>query len=364
MSGYTDHDAQGINSGHNRDHDGSGAAFAVTFFPNEQAFSKTEELLRFEGLAAKVRSGRAASKDKALWLKLARFGDLRTKKECLRSNANLLSITGVEADYDRGEIGFDDAVSIARDAGLQALLYTSASHRPDRPRWRVLCPTSGEMEPGWRGGLMGRLHGIYAARTGGDVFATESWSLSQAYYFGRIDGSPHYRVEATSGLRIDRLDGLTRDRPGWAGLSGGVGADPRADEELVRLIVTGQGYHFELAALAARYIGRSVDPASVRTLLEGLMDAHPDEARDERWRTRRGGIGDIVASAARKYIPEADRRRSIAALTHRLFRAGRSGAEIKAALIEAARECGMDEALALRIGGNVCTQYREGRRHG
>ena len=40
------------------------------------------------------------------WLKLAPFGDMRRAKGSLRHDANVLAITGVEADYDGGNMPF------------------------------------------------------------------------------------------------------------------------------------------------------------------------------------------------------------------------------------------------------------------
>jgi hypothetical protein len=347
--------------------------FAVTFFADFSATTKTEAYLTLDELAAQIRSAKAATKTSAPWVKLARFGDKRSDKGCLRSDENLLAISGVEADYDGERFEFYKAVDVARCAGLAAILYTSPTHRPERPRWRVLCPSSTELLPAHRPRLLNRLHGLYARKIDGapcDVFAAESWTLSQSYYFGQIARSPHYRVAALDGIPIDLLedlDEIARGRPGsdyprTAGQEGG--REERDDAELVRRIVTCEGYHVELTALAARYVGRNVDLGTVRQLLSGLMLAQPASARDARWHDRYASIGAIVASAARKFVTQADRRRSIAALTHRLIRAGYDGTQIKAELIAEAERCGMDQTLVLNIGGNILRGAMETRRHG
>ena len=51
-------------------------------------------------------------------------------------------------------------------------------------------------------------------------------------------------------------------------------------------VVTGQGFHVELCALAARYVGRGIPGGTVEELLRGIMLTHPDVARDERWLDR------------------------------------------------------------------------------
>jgi len=138
--------------------------FAVTFFADFSATTKTEAYLTLDELAAQIRSAKAATKTSAPWVKLARFGDKRSDKGCLRSDENLLAISGVEADYDGERFEFYKAVDVARCAGLAAILYTSPTHRPERPRWRVLCPSSTELLPAHRPRLLNRLHGLYGGR--------------------------------------------------------------------------------------------------------------------------------------------------------------------------------------------------------
>lgn len=329
----------------------------VTFFEDFAARIKREKKLTLDELVTLIRKATAATKSAAPWLKLARFGDQRSDKDSLRHDANVLTISGIEADYDKGVMGFYKAVEIARDARLRSVLYTSASHRPEAARWRILCPTSIELPPSERPRLMARLHGLYAAAMPGgscDVFAAESWTLSQSYYYGRVARSPHYRVEVGDGTPIDQLpalDATARRRPGGAVKAGviGGGREPREDAELIRRALTAEGYHVELCALAGRYVGRGMDPSVIAGFLQGLMLARPEETRDERWQDRYASIGALVASAVRKYAPEAERRRAIARLTHRMIRSGCSGPEIAAAVAAEAQQVALPENNALEI---------------
>ncbi len=59
----------------------------------------------------------------------------------------MLAITGIEADYDGGEVSVDEAAERLKKNNIKAMVYTSPSHTPEEPRWRVLCPLSGEMPP-------------------------------------------------------------------------------------------------------------------------------------------------------------------------------------------------------------------------
>jgi hypothetical protein len=236
----------------------------VTLFRDVTARQAKQIDLDLDALASLIRDTSAPTKGALPLLKLARFGAAKTTRGSLRHDSNVIAITGIEADYDGERIDFDEAVETAEKAGLLAILCTSPSHVPRRPRWRVLAPTNQEHPPADRERLLGRLNGLYHG-----VFARESWTLSQAYYFGRVDTALAHRVEIVDGEPIDRLDELDRIwlgpsiGPGGAEQAAGIGTEARDDADLVRRIVTGEGYHVELTALAARYIGRGMDPRAV-----------------------------------------------------------------------------------------------------
>lgn len=336
---------------------------SVTFFRDSAAGTKTERAMPLAALAALIRDTSAPAKGALPWLKLARYGNYRTDKGSLRHDRNVIVITGVEADYDAEQIGFDESVEIAEKAGLLAILYTSPSHTTKRSRWRILAPTSREFPPEERRRLLGRLNGLYRG-----VFAHESWTLSQSYYFGRVAGNRDHQVEIVEGQPIDHLDELDaiwrgpatgEARKAVAAL--GEGGDVRDDAELVRRIVTGDGYHVELTALAARYIGRGVDVRAVAQILKGFMLARPADARDGRWHDRYRSIGGILSSAAQKFGTEAERRRAIARLTHTLLRQRRSGAEIKTAILAEAEHLDLASPTALAITGGILNGQRNAR---
>jgi len=177
--------------------------FLVTTFRHASGDRKEEQRFALEELQAKILSTTAPTKAALPWLKLARFGDAKTKRGSLRHDANVLAITGIEADYDAEEIAFGDAVERLAGAGILALLYTSPSHTEDTPRWRVLCPTSQELPPDRRAHLVARLNGLL-----GGVLAAESFTLSQAYYFGSINRNPSHQAVITPGKPIDEAQEL------------------------------------------------------------------------------------------------------------------------------------------------------------
>lgn len=138
------------------------------------------------------------SKQAGRLLKLARFGSLRTAKGSFRHDANVLEVFGIEADYDGGEMQPEQAAQILAACGVQALIYTTASHTPTAPRWRALCPFSRPLRPEDRAVHVARLNALF-----GGVIAPESFTLSQSYYFGRVEGAAAPRVLTTSGAHID-----------------------------------------------------------------------------------------------------------------------------------------------------------------
>jgi len=136
-------------------------------------------------------------------LKLAEFGTKRSENNCLRFNANLKAIGGIEADYDGEKISFDAAVQTLKQSRLQGLVYTSPSHTDAKPRWRVLYPTSRKLKPKQRKKMMARLCGVF-----GDIFARESFKLSQSYYYGKLNGHSMHRCEYYGGDFIDKRSDL------------------------------------------------------------------------------------------------------------------------------------------------------------
>jgi hypothetical protein len=118
------------------------APFTVTFFDHCSARFKREVQVTLPELREMIEAQAAERKDLLPWIKLAVFGERRTKENSLRNDANVNWVTGCEADYDGEQISVDQAKDIIDKAGVEALIYTSPSHLPDKPRWRIVCPCS------------------------------------------------------------------------------------------------------------------------------------------------------------------------------------------------------------------------------
>jgi hypothetical protein len=323
---------------------------------------KTQQMVTLPELAARIRRQCAPTKAELPWLKLAAFGEQRTDKRCLRNNANLRWISGIEADYDLEKISFSDAVDILEQAFLTGIVYTSASHTEGRPRWRVLCPLSLGHPPEQRSRLLARLNGVF-----GGVFSNESWTLSQAYYYGSVGASPSHRVAETYGHCLDQLDELDADaigkvagpRPG--GIGAETGPDAFADAELIRQVVTGEVLHPALCALAARYISRGMRPGTVAQTLRGFMIATPEAARDERWRHRFGQIPDLVSSAVVKFSDtKRDAWKNVARVTHRMVQLHHASDAIVEVVTDVAARGGIDVQAAVKMAERICAQSARG----
>jgi putative DNA primase/helicase len=285
----------------------TGARFAVTFFSDHVAQEKRLESLTVEAVAKIIRTTSASEKARLPWLKLARFGNARTEKGSLRHDHNVIACTGVEGDYDGEKIGFPQAVEILEKAGIEAIDYTSPSHTDERPRWRVLCPFSTELPPARRQHMMGRLNGLF-----GGVLASESWTLSQAYYFGSVNKNSAHRVESVEGTPINKLDELDKiwlGKPNTLDKRPNCNADFRtgpADEAaLLDAIIGGESYHQSCVRLVGLWAQQGVPFLDSEKRLFDAFDRVEAFGRDARYHDRRDDVPRIVRDI---YAKEAEQR--------------------------------------------------------
>ena len=334
---------------------------AVTFFPNFAAATKQEATLYLGDLAERIKATTAPRKDDLPWLKLATFGTSRTDKGSLRHDANVLSATGIEGDYDGEAMPFEDAEEALHHAGIASILYTSPSHRPGKPRWRVLCPLDEPVPRQRRASMLGRLNGLLRG-----ILARESFTVSQAYFFGSVAGNPAHRVSVIEGDTIDRHDDLDEVWLGPASLPRAdldVQGEARADAELIARVLAGYGFHVEMTALAGRYIARGMSPQATADTLRGLMLSHPEAARDGRWQDRLDNIPLLIASAEAKYRDRSLGRRVLARSIFDWHRQGRAPDDMRRAAIAHAEQLGLSPDDAQKIAAWVFRVSCGGARH-
>ena len=170
----------------------------LTFFQNFAASAKTEETMSLRALMERLKTTHASSKDALPWLKLAKFGDHRSSGGSFRNNANVQQVNGIEVDYDGEQITPDRARTILTNANVAAIFYTSPSHTPATPRWRLLMPLSQPIAPDERANMVARINGLFVG-----ALSRESFTLSQSYYFGFVDGAADHLVFAIEGRALD-----------------------------------------------------------------------------------------------------------------------------------------------------------------
>src|SRR5262249_36796846 len=157
----------------------------VTLFDDVYARDLTGREMELEELAELVRTTTAPTKARLPLLKFARFGSARTAApdHSLRHDQNVLTVSGLEADYDGEAMPFSEAVARLESADIAFFAHSTPSYAPGKPRWRLLVPHAKEVTAADRARLMNGLNGLL-----GGVLSRESWVLSQCFYYGGING--------------------------------------------------------------------------------------------------------------------------------------------------------------------------------
>lgn len=172
-----------------------------TFFEDAYATRKTEADLTLPELAEKILGATSYTKDGLPWLKAAEFGDERTSKKSLRNDKNMGWVYGIELDYDKGQVSFQDAVSLLEDHGVRGLVHTSRSHTPENPRWRQIIPLSKKIRPDQRQTIARRV-----AEEFGVPFDEKSFiPPSQSFFYGSVTGNPPVQVQVVDGRFADEV---------------------------------------------------------------------------------------------------------------------------------------------------------------
>lgn len=261
--------------------------------------SKTaDKILREEGdwidLLNKIKnSGPHSAKSTCPWVKLARFGEVRSSHNSLRHDENVQEIYGIEGDYDGEVIQPEEAIARLEKANLKVAIYTSPSHTADKPRWRVLAPLSGKRPPHERAMLLARINGVL-----GGVLSGESFTLSQSYYFGRVGDGDTYRLLVSfdnpdDGICVDEcteLDQIAIGKPSSASKVSGSKSTFSGERwsyaemedcvtALGRKLRTGDGRHNMLVRAANSLTATGVrEVNTVMFVLDSLVQQFFDES--------------------------------------------------------------------------------------
>ena len=97
---------------------------------------------------------------------------------------SLTTISGVEIDYDAGEVTAHSAAKLLRQAGIECVVCSTYTSRMDCPKWRVFAPTSREIDASLRQYLVTALDAVI-----GNIAARESYTPKQTFFYGRNPAS-------------------------------------------------------------------------------------------------------------------------------------------------------------------------------
>lgn len=268
---------------------------SYTLFEDVQPTEKIERAdVPWGELAARIKNA-ATYIDKAHCplISLSEYGENFSEKGCIRHSGNVKRIFGVELDYDGEQMPLALAVKRLQEANLQAILYTSPSHRPDRPRWRVLMPLSEPEVPAKRAEFVGRANRIL-----GGVASRESFTLSQSFYIGRVRGA-EYEVAESEGRFIDQAAEIEPQYFFGRGGNGEAPRDPTTDADLRAAFEQGHGRYEAMLKLSARWAARGMGVDDIESALVGLFangDSKNADGIDLRTRIR-----PMAESAVKKY---------------------------------------------------------------
>lgn len=259
----------------------------LTTFENAGAAICRADTMTWAALVERLQTPPSASEKSRLpWLKLARFGALRTFKNSLRHDANVEEIYGVEGDYDGESVSPAEAIMMLERHVIKALVYTSPSHTDEKPRWRVVAPLSHPHPPSARDAILARLNGAL-----GGILSAESFTLSQSYYFGVVPGLGYQcrptfddPTEGSCLDELDELDEIAIGRPRHAPADATAGRNSTWSDAYDRVIAlgrklkTGDGRRDLLKSYIGSRSVRGFDRREIRALIDGFVAQFFDAA--------------------------------------------------------------------------------------
>ncbi len=246
-------------------------------------------------------------------IKMAKFGDQVSGKGSLKHDGNLIELWGIEGDYDGEEVSIEDGQKLLEQHGIRAILYTSWSSTPEKPRWRVLAPLSRPCPKDDHVRLVARLNGAL-----GGILAGESFTLSQGYFVGRNPGQP-YTCVSTFGDPdkgecidvLDSLDAISRGKIDSGLVRGPDMADrirkPGGTSEWIAELLDGEDLHGNSLRIVGRMVAQGIDAKTIKDTFESWQDEMVDARGETRVAELLGDELDrmISGALAKGYAPKS-----------------------------------------------------------
>lgn len=272
-----------------------GTLVTYTLFPDTAATTKIEraDVLWSEFVENIRRAPFYPSKTKCPLISFCEYGDERSENGSLRHATNVRRIFGVEIDYDGEHLPLAEAATLLQTASIEACLYTSPSHKSEAPRWRVLLPLREPALPEERTTLVGRANRIL-----GGIASRESFTLSQSFYIGRVEGV-EYDSAVTQGRCIDDATEIEPLFFAGNGSGGESRRDQTTDAELRAAFDRGEDRYQAMLKLSSRWAARGLAEDDIAAALEGLF--RDGSSVNAYGIDLRGRIPGLARSAFRKF---------------------------------------------------------------
>ncbi len=252
-----------------------------TVFEDVKATSMTQHDGSWAEFQDLITGAPRGPKSQARLVKMAEFDGKQNAKNCYRTDESMVSICGIECDYDGGHVTPYEAAYLLRQAGIQAAVITTHGHTPQAPRWRVYAPTSVTLPPEARLELVERMNTVL-----GGILAGESFTASQAFYIGGpADESIEWIfLHSVATGYIDQMVDIPRT-PKTATIHqlhptsdfdhepGVAFAEPTrtlTDADLISKICSGDDIHGNMLILFGRMVHRGDSPAMMHIAAIGM----------------------------------------------------------------------------------------------
>jgi hypothetical protein len=249
----------------------------ITRFDDVFAKKATLSEISWNDLCNQVENPQVYYQKKSMPLiKMATFGDIRTDQDSLRHDSNLLKVYGIEGDYDAEQVPMAEAAKLLEKRGITAVLFTSPSATPQKPRYRILAPFSRAYEPEERNHFAGLLNAAL-----GGILATESFTLSQSFYYGKAN--TYYEVIRVEGEPIDFKDGQWEPAfPAPRQINSNGQKAPIQDriETAIQSIYNNDAYYQPALSLTALYFNSGMSREASKATVKAIMSQHPNPNKD------------------------------------------------------------------------------------